>query len=293
VPHRKLGPVIRGDVEVRNFGRRLRRWSDPYYFVLTLSWPRFFATLLVFFLGVNLLFALAYWLLPGSIANARPGSFVDAMFFSIETIATVGYGEMAPASFEGHLIAAVEIIVGLTSLAVVTGLVFARFSKPTARVLFSKKAVIRNFNGQRVLMLRVANERLNRIVEPTAHLGFVRQELTQEGEVYYRIYDLPLERQRNQVFELTWTLIHRIDETSPLYGCDAARFAKEQARVTVSIHGHDENFAAPVYALHTYTPDSVLIDHRFVDVILDGHNGKWIVDLTRFHDAVPMVKKID
>ncbi len=285
---KKTNTIFRGDVEIRNAGGHWRRLGDPYHLVLTMSWPRFFATLLTFFLGVNLLFASAYWLMPGSIANAQPGSFADAMFFSIETIATVGYGEMSPANFAGHLIAAVEIVVGLASLAVVTGLVFARFAKPTARVLFSDKAVIRQFNGQRVLMLRVANQRLNRIVEPSANLGLVRQERTSEGELYFRIYDLPLERQRNQLFELTWTLIHRIDASSPLHGCDAQSFATQLARVSASIHGHDENFAAPVYALHTYTLDNVLFDRRFVDIISDGGNGKRIVDLARFHDVIPM-----
>lgn len=283
----KDGLVPRGKVMVRKSGRQWRGWSDPYHLILTLSWPRFFALLTGFFLTLNLIFASAYWLASGSVEHARPGSFIDVLFFSIETLATVGYGEMVPGSFAGHTISSLEILIGLMSLAVVTGLVFARFSKPTARVLFSNKVVLRDFDGHRVLMLRVANERHNRMVEPTAHLGLLRLEKTAEGEVYYRIHDLALQRQRNQVFALTWTLMHRIDETSPLYGWDKEALVAARSRITVSIVGHDETIAASVFALHEYAAADLFFDHRFVDIIADAADETRIIDLTRFHDVVP------
>lgn len=284
---KKITSIRRGAVEIRKTGRHWHGWVDPYHLMLTLSWARFFALLTGFFLAVNLLFATAYWLMPGSVSHAHPGSFIDVLFFSIETIATVGYGEMVPGTLAGHLISSLEILIGLMSLAVVTGLVFARFSKPTARVLFSSRVVTRDFEGQRVLMLRVANERHNRMVEPTANLGLVRLEKTAEGEPYYRIHDLALQRQRNPVFALTWTLVHRIDETSPLYGWDKPALEAARARITVSIFGHDETIAASVYALHEYTAEQIFFDHRFVDIISDGEEGMRIIDLTRFHDVVP------
>jgi len=283
----KITSIHRGAVEIRKSGRQWHGWMDPYHLILTLSWARFFALLTGFFLAVNLLFATAYWLIPGSVAHAHPGSFLDVLFFSIETIATVGYGEMVPGTLAGHLISSLEILTGLMSLAVVTGLVFARFSKPTARVLFSDKVVTRDFEGHRVLMLRVANERHNRMVEPTANLGLVRLEKTAEGEPFYRIHDLALQRQRNPVFALTWTLVHRIDETSPLYGWDQAALKAARSRITVSIFGHDETIAASVYALHEYSAEQIFFDHRFVDIISDGEEGMRIIDLTRFHDIVP------
>jgi inward rectifier potassium channel len=283
----KVASIHRGKVEIRKSGRQWRGWIDPYHLILTLSWPRFFALLTGFFLAVNLLFATAYWLVAGSVEHAQPGSFFDVLFFSIETLATVGYGEMAPGSFAGHVIASLEILVGLMSLAVVTGLIFARFSKPTARVLFSDKLVIRDFEGQSVLMLRVANDRHNRMVEPSANLGLVRLEKTSEGEAYHRIHDLPLRRQRNPVFALTWTLIHTIDEKSPLAGWDKAALVAANSRITVSIVGYDETIAASVHALHEYSADQLFFDHRFVDIISDGIEGIRIVDLTRFHDIVP------
>jgi inward rectifier potassium channel len=283
----KITYIRRGEVEIRKSGRQWRGWRDPYHLLLTLSWPRFFALPTGFFLAVNLLFATAYWLVPGSVLHAQPGSFLDLLFFSIETIATVGYGEMVPATLAGHLITSLEILVGLLSLAVVTGLVFARFSKPTARVLFSNKIVTRDFDGHRVLMLRVANERHNRMVEPTANLGLVRLDKTATGEPYYHIYDLALQGERNPMFALTWTLVHRIDESSPLYGWSKAALEAARSRITVSIFGHDETIAASVYALYEYSAEQIYFDHQFVDIISDGENGMRIIDLTHFHDIVP------
>ncbi len=283
----KITSIRRSGVEIRKAGRRWRAWRDPYHLMLTLPWAGFFALLAGLFLAGNLMFATAYWLAPGSVAHARPGSFADLFFFSIETFATVGYGEMYPASAAGHVISSIEIFIGLLTLALITGLMFARFSKPTARVLFSDKAVVRTFEGRRVLMVRIANERHNRMVEPTAHLGIVRLERTAEGESYYRVHDLALERQRNPVFALTWTLVHRIDESSPLYGWDWQALQNARASLTVSVFGHDETIAASVYALHEYEMDRVLFDHRFVDVISNTGDGGRIIDLTHFHDVVP------
>lgn len=285
----RAGPVQSGNFIIRKARRHWSGWSDPYHLILTLSWPQFFALLTGFFLALNLVFATAYWLIEGSIAHMHQDSFFDALFFSIETLATVGYGEMAPGSFAGHVISSLEILFGLMSLAVVAGLVFARFSKPTARVLFSDNVVVRDFDGQRVLMLRVANERYNRMMEPSARLGLLRLERTTEGENYYRIHDLPLLRERNQVFALTWTLIHPIDDTSPLYGWGKESLLAARSRITVSISGHDETIAASVFALHEYPAAAILFDYRFVDIIADTADEMRIVDLTRFHDVVPCV----
>jgi inward rectifier potassium channel len=154
-------------------------------------------------------------------------------------------------------------------------------------VLFSNKIVTRDFDGQHVLMLRVANERHNRMVEPSANLGMVRLEKTVTGEPYYRIHELALQGDRNPMFALTWTLLHRIDETSPLYGWDKAALEAAHSRITVSIFGHDETIAASVYALYEYSAEQIYFDHQFVDIISEGENGTRIIDLTHFHDIVP------
>jgi inward rectifier potassium channel len=273
-----------GNVRIRKNGSRWSGFNDPYHWILGRSWPQFFSLVITYFVTVNLVFAGVFYLVDGSVANARPGSFADLFFFSVETLATVGYGEMAPNSFYGHVVAAIEILFGMMSLAIVTGLIFVRFSKPTSRMLFSDRVVIRDFDGSRMLMLRVANERHNRIVEANASLGMVRAETTSDGEALVRIHDLPLIRHHSPVFALTWTLMHRIDESSPLFGWSHERLQQQRARIIASITGHDETMAAPVHALHDYAADQIAFEHRFADIISTGEDGERVIDLTRFHD---------
>lgn len=289
----RIHTVRVGDTQILTHRRRQSKLSDPYHLVLTLSWPRFFAALVLIFILVNLIFGTAYWLLPGSVVNARESNFFDYFFFSIETLATVGYGVMSPASFTAHLVAAVEILTGMVGIAITTGLVFARFSKPTARILFSNRAIIRDFDGARVLMLRMANERHNRIVEATATLSLVRIEVNPQGESFVRIHDLSLVRERTPVFALTWTLIHTIDARSPLHGLDATQLAASRSRILVSVTGHDETMAASVYAGNSYEAEDLVFDSRFVDILSMTPEGERVVDLTRFHDIEPVPARLD
>jgi inward rectifier potassium channel len=281
---RRIRTVRVGDTQILTRGHELARLLDPYHLVLTLTWPQFFAALVFVFVLVNLVFGTLYWMLPGSVTSARAGVFSDYFFFSIETFATVGYGVMSPANFYGHLVASVEILVGMVGVAITTGLVFARFSRPTARIVFSERAVINRFEGKRALMLRVANERHNRIVEATAALSLVRTEMNAQGESFIRIHDLPLIRQSTPVFALTWTLIHLIDESSPLYGLDSAQLAGSRFRILVSLTGHDETMAASVHAVGDYDAQKLVFNGRFVDILRISPDGVRVVDLTRFHD---------
>lgn len=284
---RKDQPIVVrfGAAEVYRIGTQRRVVDDPYHFILTLTWPRFYALVVTFYLSINFVFAVAYWLVDGCIANARPGSFSDAFFFSIETLATVGYGAMSPATLYGHTVASLEILIGLMTLAIVTGLIFSRFSKPTARILFSQRMVIRPFEGSQVLMLRAANERNNRIVEANASLAMVRTEQTADGEPFTRIHDLRLLRDHTPAFALTWTLVHRIDESSPLHGWTQEQLLAARTRIMISINGHDETMAAAVHAYHDYLTDDLIFDARFVDVMHTGESGERIIDMTRFHET--------
>lgn len=273
-----------GDTRIVTSGGALSKLLDPYHLVLTLTWPQFFSALVVVFTLVNLVFGTAYWLLPHSVVNAREGVFLDYFFFSVETLATVGYGVMSPATLQGHVLASVEILTGMVGVALVTGLVFVRFSKPTARILFSDRALVRDFEGRRVLMLRIANERYNRIVEAAATLSLVRAEVNDDGEPFIRIHDLHLMRDHTPVFELTWTLIHPIDEASPLHDVDAGQLAASRARIRVSITGHDETMAASVHAGWDYEAENIVFRGRFVDVLRGTMEGERVLDLTHFHD---------
>jgi len=262
-------------------------WSDSYHLILTLSWPRFFALVGSFYLLINLLFACAFFAVPGAVANARPGSLADAFFFSIETLATVGYGYMSPGSIYGHVVASIEILIGMLSIAIMTGLLFARFSRPTARVMFSNVIVITTFNGVPTLMLRAANERNNLILDASVRASLVKKERTQEGEMFYRIHDLKLERDRTSAFVLSWTVMHKIDESSPLYGVSRDELVAADARINIAISGLDETLNDIVHARRDYGPEHLAFGCRFVDILFEQPNNLWAVDFTKFHAVKP------
>jgi inward rectifier potassium channel len=286
---KQRGVVTRiGTTDIVKLGTRRLELRDTYYLIHTLSWRAFFGMVLTIYLLVNVTFATLYFVGDHAVANARPGSFIDCFFFSVETLATVGYGEMSPGTLYGHIIATLELITGMMSLAVIAGLMFARFSKPTARALFSKVALVTRFNGEPMLMLRAANERGNSIVEASANLAFSRIETTLEGYSFRRFYDLKLERSRSSLFALSWTMMHRIDESSPLHGLDSAALALQKARLQISITGIEESLAATVHARYDYADDAILFGQRFADVVQTGADGRVYVDLLRFHDVVPL-----
>jgi len=219
-PHRRPGITVNlGKTEVTKLGVPRFDWHDAYHLILSLTWPRFFGGAALAYVAVNLMFACVYFLGDHALNNAS--SFSDCFFFSVETLATVGYGNMSPATFYGHCVATCEIMTGMLSLAVITSLVFARFSKPTARILFSEVAVITRYEGVPTLMLRVANQRQSYILEAVASLVLLRDEETSDGHSLRRLHDLKLERARSPMFALSWLIMHRIDETSPLYGVTA------------------------------------------------------------------------
>src|ERR1700679_240502 len=216
-------------------------FHDLFHHFMTVSWPRLFATLATFFLVFDLFFGLLYYLVPGCVANLNPAGFAGDFFFSVETLATVGYGEMHPNTFYGHLVAMIEIFVGLMSLALITGLMFARFSRPQARFLFTKNGVVRPMSGKQSLLFRAANERQNVVQDASASLRMLRDEITEEGYRIRRIVDLPLLRSQHPMFALSWTIMHVIDDASPLSFENAESLSKSRAMFVLSVSGTDEN----------------------------------------------------
>ncbi len=286
-PSRRRGITVQvGNTEVTKLGVERFSRHDAYHLIMSLTWPQFFAGAVVVYLLANLVFACAYALGDHAVNNAN--SFSDYFFFSVETLATVGYGNMSPATLYGHCVATMEIITGMLSMAVITSLVFARFSKPTARILFSRVAVITPYNGVPTLMLRVANQRRSYILEATASLVLVRDEDTPDGHSLTRFYDLRLERARSPMFALSWQIMHQIDETSPLRGITVQDIVDGDMRLAVTLSGVDETFAAGVTARHTYGHENILFERRFVDIFSEGENPRHMyVDLARFHDLEP------
>lgn len=273
--------------EVRTIGCRRPWLGDLYHWTLELPWWSFLFAGVIAYLGANALFALLYLVRPGAIAQARPGSFADAFFFSIQTMSTVGYGQMWPATVYANLVVTAEIAVGILFLALATGLVFARFSRPTARVLFSRVAVIGPYNGAPTLSFRIANQRRNELLQAEVEVALLRDETTGEGDAIRRFYDLKLARRRTPVFAMTFTVMHTIDRDSPLHGATSASLEAEDAELVVTVTGVDETIAQRVHARTSYLPHEILWGHRFVDVMGWTEEGRRLIDYRRFHETEP------
>ncbi|HBB35839.1 MAG TPA: ATP-sensitive inward rectifier potassium channel 10 [Cyanobacteria bacterium UBA8803] len=262
-------------------------WRDPYHLLLTLHWPWFFGLIGVGYIAANALFALLYLAGGDCIQNARPGYFWDTFFFSVQTMASIGYGAMypRPECTYTNILVTIEALTGLMGLTIATGLMFARFSRPTARVLFSRVAVIAPHDGVPTLMFRTANERRNQILEAQLQVSLLRNEVTLEGEFMRRFYDLKLVRSQTPIFALTWTAMHQIDESSPLYGATPNSLSEEEAEIIVTLTGLDETVSQTIHARHSYVTEEILWHRRFVDLFVRKRDGRRIIDYTRFHDV--------
>jgi inward rectifier potassium channel len=259
--------------------------------ILTLSWPGFAGLIFGIYLLINVVFAWLYMLEAHAIAEMAPGSFFDAFFFSVETLATVGYGHMYPETFYGHLITMLEIMVGMFGLAVITGLIFVRFSRPTARMHFSKLAVIAPFDGVPNLMIRIANLRHQAMVEPQFRMILLRDSITAEGDEVRRFRSLKLEFDHLIAFPVVLTVRHPIDATSPLFGMTPEDFRQQNIRILTSIVGVDTVIVAPVQSSGDYSYDQIEWNRRFVEIYDQNKEGDWTVDYGRIdetEDVAPM-----
>ncbi|HEY1503754.1 MAG TPA: ion channel [Stellaceae bacterium] len=262
-------------------------WAlDFYHHLLTVSPWTLFLILVATYIGFNLVFGVLYVLQPGGIANAGRGSFPDAFFFSVQTMATIGYGDMHPATVYANLLVTVEVLLGMTGLALATGLVFARFSRPTARVMFSQVAVVTNHDGVASLMFRAANRRRNEILEAQATVMLLRDEINAEGVEMRRFHEMAVARPHTPMFALTWTVIHPIDQSSPLFGASHENLLRTHTQIIVSILGLDETFSQTIHARHTYEADEIRWNHRFADILTRAPDGHRQIDYRRFHDTV-------
>jgi inward rectifier potassium channel len=281
--------VRSGQFEFVKLNAKKFDWRDTYHLILTLSWPGFAGLVFGIYLLINLVFAALYMLDAHAVAEMSPGSFSDAFFFSVETLATVGYGHMYPESFYGHLITMLEIMVGMFGLAVITGLIFVRFSRPTARMHFSKVAVIAPFDGVPNLMIRVANLRHQAMVEPEFRIILLRNTITAEGDDVRRFRSLRLEFEHLIAFPAVLTVRHRIDETSPLFGMTPEDFQQQDIRIIASIVGVDTVIVAPVQSFGDYNYDQIEWNRRFVEIYDQNEEGEWTVDYARIDETEDFV----
>ena len=282
---RHMRIVSRGDgFKVIALGRRKQWLGDAYANLLGASWKHTIILMVVLYLFINVMFACAYLAIGDGIDHAQQGSFSDAFFFSVQTMATIGYGGMLPRGLPANIIVTIESMFAFAYYGVVTGLVFSKFSRPTSRILFSDKAILGPHNGKLHFMMRMANERDNRIVDAKAKLTLMRLEKTAEGTQMRRFYDLPLERKEIPILRLTWTVMHRIDEDSPLYGMNAEKLREIEAEIIVSLKGLDETLSQTIHARHSYIADEIVCNAAFEDVLHRKENYVLEVHYHRFHE---------
>jgi inward rectifier potassium channel len=258
---------------------------DPYYWLMEIRWPAFFGVVALSFILINLLFGLIYLSLPGAIANAQPGSLDDAFNFSVDTLATVGYGYMYPASRIGHAVAAVEVLLGLFFLATVTGLIFARFSRPRQGLVFSRYAVIGRYQGKKALMVRVAWTRSFPLLDASAQLSWFEYVTHSDAKDFRRLRELELVRNRNPLVGLGWTLIHLLEEDSEIL---QSLQRGDPVLLAASVIGTDMLLASPSQSVQRYGRNEIRADHEFVEMISEDEGGLRL-DLSRLHQIQPIV----
>jgi inward rectifier potassium channel len=279
--------VVRlGNREIVAEGLRLNFWADISHRCMTASWPAFIGGAALVFIVFNAIFAGFYWIGDQPVSNVPGGAYIDYLYFSIETLSTAGYGDMHPQTHYGHFIATVELFTGIFSMSLMTGLIFARFSRPNARLLFADHPVISSYDGKPTLMVRFANERHNIIGNATAKLWLIRNVVSREGQVLRRFVELPLVRNENPALALSWTLYHVLDETSPLYGLNAHDFGALRVSLVVVVTGYDVVAAQTVHARRSYDHTDIRFGQRYVDILDDSEAGRIRIDYSKFHETL-------
>lgn len=253
-----------------------------------MSWARFGALLLVFYVVFNAGFAGLYLAGGDCFASPEPESFLHAFSFSVQTMASLGYGAMHPTTTWAHLVSITEAFMGLCVTALVTGLMFAKFARPAARVGFSDVMLIADMDGVPTLQFRMANARLSQVVDARVDVTLLVDHVTREGQHLRRLVALPLVRDYSPAFSITWTVMHRIDETSPFWTERGPRLPDDLEAVIVNVIGIDNLFAQTVHAQHFYGPGQLRFDHRFVDMLEYGPGQTVVVHHDRLHAIEPM-----
>ena len=277
-----------GRFEIPGLDAWYKYWREPYYLLLTIPWWLFLGFTILVYLLVNTLFAVGFLLGGNCVENATPGSFRDMFFFSVQTLTSIGYGAMYPITTYADTLVAIEAFIGIIGTALITSLAFTRFSQPTAKVVFSQIATISEHNGIPTLMFRAGNQRHNQILEAEVRVYLMRDEVTQEGEYLRRFYVLKPIRDRTPKFTLSWTVMHPIDESSPLWQATSESLQKTRAMIMVSLSGIDETVSQSLHAPYTYSADDIKWSHRFADIFIQTPEGHQYIDYTYFHKALPV-----
>ena len=278
-----------GSFNVVRYGLNPLSALSFYHWSLSVSWPRFFGFLSASYLVINTVFAFAY-LTSGPAALAGPppasfgGAFLRAFFFSVETFATIGFGNITPTGVPANVLMTLEALSNIVGIALSTGIVFARFSRPTAKIIFSQQAVVAPYRGGTAFEFRIVNARSSQIIELEAKVSLSRLERSPNGMVR-KFHDLRLERNKVVFFPLSWTLVHPIDNESPLFGLGASDLLATNAEILILLTGTDETSSQSVHARSSYKADEIVWNATFASIFRRGHDEDILgMDVTRLHD---------
>ncbi len=286
-----------GSFNVERVGVPFYRSMSSFHSLLTMPWWKFNLTVLASFIGINAVFGFAYLMagsgiIDGSVARSIPQKFLDSFFFSVQTFTTVGYGDLSPHGLAGNIIATLDVFVGLFAFAFATGLLFARFSRPTAKILFSKKAIFSPYRDGTAFEFRIANERRNQLIEVGARVLYSHMDII-NGQRIRRFHELVLERAKVAFLPLHLTVVHPVDENSPLYGLTMEQLADMEAEFLILITAVDETFSQNVHARSSYRVDEIVWDARFSDMFHYPESGVVTVDMRRLHKIEPVTARKD
>jgi len=268
--------------------------TDLYHLLLSMRWRTVFLLVTAIYLLINVLFGTAYFLggpdaLQGTRAISGLERWVECFFFSVQTLATIGYGGISPQSLTAHILVTIEALTGLIGFALITGIIFSRFARPTARVRFSCQALITRIDGKPCLVFRMANERLNQIAEAQVRVVLARGEMTREGQSFRELYDLKLERERSPLFSMTWTIVHPIDSESPLYGETSQSILERDTEIITTVTGTDETFSQTVHSRFSYAAHEFEWNRQFADMVFRTPDGILRVELEKMSLTEPLI----
>ena len=279
--------VVRfGDREIITEGLDLSFWADISHRSMTASWPSFIAGAVLVFAVFNAGFGLLYWIGDQPISNVARNDYLDYLYFSIETLSTAGYGDMHPQTHYGHFIAAVELFTGIFSMSLMTGMIFFRFSRPSARLLFANNPVIAIQDGEPTLMVRFANERHNIIGNATARLWVLKNTISKEGQPIRRFSELSLLKNEHPALALSWTLYHTLDETSPIHNLNADEMGAANIAIAVVVSGYDVVAAQTIHTQKSYDHTDIRFGQRYADILENLDDRRIRIDYGKFHDTV-------
>jgi inward rectifier potassium channel len=259
---------------------------DVYHNLLKISWLKLFFVYIFVFVSINCFFAALYLAVPGCISGSA-NNFSSAFFFSVQTFSTVGYGTISPVSLYGNTIVVLEIMTGVVSMAVTTGLLFAKFSRPSAKILYSKNMLITNFDGKKVLMFRMANARSNNIISANVEFYYLYNETTPDGLNIVRFLPLNLQKNYSPTFSLSWSVFHTIDSESPFWNKSTEEIQNLKFEFVVLLKGTDGTYSQNIHDMHHYQIGDILFQHHFVDILERLEDGTRVIDYKKFHLTYP------